>query len=56
MKFYGLTYAPRECKYFCCGDCVIQYNELGDFKTCMIDIPDCKLGAPKENEDKQQDG
>lgn len=51
MKFYGINYAPRKCKYFCCGDCIIQHDKLGDFKTCMTDIPDCKLGELNESEE-----
>lgn len=48
MSYLELRYAPRKCKHFCMGDCCIQYQENGDFKSCHTDYPDCKLAEPKE--------
>lgn len=43
-----LRYKPRICKHFCLGDCCIQFQENGDFKSCGTDYPECELAEPKE--------
>ena len=44
MTTIELKYAPRKCKYFCCGDCSISG------RTCMTDFPDCRAAEPKDAE------
>ena len=34
-KYCGISYAPHQCKYFCCGDCTI------DIITCMVTYDEC---------------
>lgn len=45
-----VSYVPRKCKYFVCGDCTIQYQADGDFKSCHTDYPECKLADIQEVE------
>lgn len=54
MSYLELRYAPRKCKHFCMGDCCIQYQENGDFKSCHTDYPDCKLAEPKEQTNERR--
>lgn len=37
-----VSYAPRKCKHFCCGDCCISG------RSCDTDYPECKAAEPKE--------
>ncbi|MBQ7450696.1 hypothetical protein IJS77_04700 [bacterium] len=37
-----LKYAPRKCKYFCCGDCGISG------RTCISDYPECRAAEEKD--------
>ena len=39
---FELKYAPRKCKYFCCGDCGISG------RTCISDYPECRAAELKE--------
>lgn len=34
-KYWGISYRPHRCKYFCCGDCTI------DMITCMVTYDEC---------------
>ena len=38
---FELKYAPRKCKYFCCGDCSISG------RTCISDYPECRAAELK---------
>lgn len=40
MNYLELRYAPRKCKAFCCGDCMISKNN----KSCGRDINTCISG------------
>lgn len=34
-KYYGICYAPHQCKYFCCGECTI------DMTNCIVTYDEC---------------
>lgn len=40
MSYIELKYAPRKCKAFCCGDCIISKSN----KSCGRDLDTCLQG------------
>ena len=45
MSEIELKYAPRKCKYFCCGDCSISG------RSCSSDYPECRAAELKNREE-----
>lgn len=49
------SYAPAKCKHFVCGDCTIQHQADGDFKSCHTDYPECEKAEWNGSNDEDFD-